>query len=129
MGARRGRTQQKKAELLRLFELRSSPRFHAADCNSSGLVAFTAGGELSVMGPVRFFESQVPRLFREATQRNTVTAIECTAGVEEKGVEIHVLTVVQTYGRRPTGPVIAHPVQCTRTRMAEARGGLLSIST
>ncbi len=35
--------------LLRLAESRSSPPPHAADCNSSELVALTAGGELSVM--------------------------------------------------------------------------------
>ena len=33
------------AELLRLFEPRSSPPPRAADCNSSELVALTAGGE------------------------------------------------------------------------------------
>ena len=56
-GERAARTQQNGAEplvvlwalllagLLRLFEPRSSPPLHAADCNSSGLVAFTAGGE------------------------------------------------------------------------------------
>ncbi|WP_304471409.1 hypothetical protein, partial [uncultured Rikenella sp.] len=33
------------AELLRLFEPRSSPPPHAADCNSTELVAFTADGE------------------------------------------------------------------------------------
>ncbi len=34
------------AEFLRLFEPRSSPPPHAADCNSTELVALTAGGEL-----------------------------------------------------------------------------------
>ncbi len=33
------------AELLRLFEPRSPPPPHAADCNSSGLVALSAGGD------------------------------------------------------------------------------------
>ena len=38
------------AELLRLAESRSSPPPHAADCNSSELVALTAGGELLRLG-------------------------------------------------------------------------------
>ena len=38
------------AELLRLAESRSSPPPRAADCNSTELVALTAGGELPMMG-------------------------------------------------------------------------------
>ena len=47
------------AELLRLFEPRSSPPPHAADCNSSELVALTAGGELLLL-----VEDALPRMGR-----------------------------------------------------------------
>ncbi len=49
------------AELLRPIESRSSPPPYAADCNSTGLVAFTAGGEHPKrdVRPARLCEPQV----------------------------------------------------------------------